>query len=290
MATVFRADVEVHRPVRSRSIASIRFFEARLPPCTVSSAPPAIGERGAGYGKIDLVLEGKIVIGQDGRQAVLGAGDLAFQDVDRFFGFMAAEGVRLVGVVFPLWMVAVPRDVLRGVTATRMDGRSGSGALLSAFLSTLASNLDSVLPQEEAGISSAVADLVTTVLCATDRRATDRRAEDLKSVLVTRIRRFVDAELSDPDLSPAGIAAAHHISVRQLHRLFEHEGTTVAELIRTRRLENCRHDLADPVLREMSITAVAARWGIPDSARFSRIFRAAYGVSPRQYRAGLGTR
>jgi AraC-like DNA-binding protein len=175
--------------------------------------------------------------------------------------------------------------VLRGVTATRMDGRSGSGALLSAFLTALAANLDSVLPQEEAGISSAVGDLVTAVLCANQRCP-----EDLKSVLVTRIRRFVDAELADPELSPAGIAAAHHISVRQLHRLFEHEGTTVAELIRTRRLENCRHDLADPVLREMSITAVAARWGIPDAARFSRIFRAAYGVSPRQYRAALGAR
>lgn len=284
MSMVVGADCSVQRLVRSRSIASIRFFSACLPPCVVTSTPSATGQDG-GYGKLDLVLDGKIVISQDGRQAVLGAGDFAFTDVGRYFRVMAGEGVRLVGVVFPLWLLAVPHGVLDGVTATRMSGGPGSGAVLSALLTSLEANLDGVRFEEEAGVSSAVGGLLTAVLCAADRRA-----EEPAPPLVTRIRRFVDAELPDPELSPAAIAAAHHISLRQLHRLFEHEGMTVAELIRTRRLENCRHDLVDPALRRLSITEVAARWGIPDSARFSRIFRAAYGVSPREYRAGAGAR
>jgi transcriptional regulator GlxA family with amidase domain len=58
--------------------------------------------------------------------------------------------------------------------------------------------------------------------------------------------------------------------------------------VRTLRLAGCRRDLADPALSHLSIGAVAARWGILDSAKFSRIFRAAHGLSPREYRARSG--
>ena len=43
----------------------------------------------------------------------------------------------------------------------------------------------------------------------------------------------------------------------------------------------------------LSMAAIGARWGLLDPASFSRAFRAAYGVSPREYRASrtaVGTR
>jgi AraC-like DNA-binding protein len=93
-----------------------------------------------------------------------------------------------------------------------------------------------------------------------------------------------------PQAAPLGgvlidLVTAHHISVRALHRLFEEQDTTVTDLIRTRRLENCRRDLADPRQRQHPVRAIAARWGYPDPANFTRSFRAAYGVTPRAYRA-----
>jgi AraC family transcriptional regulator, positive regulator of tynA and feaB len=33
------------------------------------------------------------------------------------------------------------------------------------------------------------------------------------------------------------------------------------------------------------VRAIAARWGYPDPANFTRSFRAAYGVTPSAYRA-----
>jgi AraC-like DNA-binding protein len=80
------------------------------------------------------------------------------------------------------------------------------------------------------------------------------------------------------------IAAAHQISTRYLHKIFHDQGLTVAGWIRQRRLERCHRDLADPVLRSHPIHAIATRWGFSDSAHFSRLFRAAYGTSPRDYR------
>ncbi|MET8996010.1 helix-turn-helix domain-containing protein [Amycolatopsis sp. NPDC004169] len=102
--------------------------------------------------------------------------------------------------------------------------------------------------------------------------------------LVARIQAFIAGNLGDPGLTPETIAAAHHISVRYLQKLFQQEGRTVAGWIRRRRLEQCRRDLADPRLAGRSITAIAARWGFASPAHFSHAFRGAYGVSPRQFR------
>jgi AraC-like DNA-binding protein len=34
----------------------------------------------------------------------------------------------------------------------------------------------------------------------------------------------------------------------------------------------------------MSISAIASRWGLPSAPHFSRLFRDAYGCSPREFR------
>ncbi|HYP73799.1 MAG TPA: helix-turn-helix domain-containing protein, partial [Microbacterium sp.] len=86
-------------------------------------------------------------------------------------------------------------------------------------------------------------------------------------------------------LSPGSIAAAHYISTRHLHGLFQEQGTTVSTWIRMRRLEQCRRDLADPLHAGSPVAAISARWGFVDAAHFSRSFKQAYGVSPSEYRA-----
>ncbi|HEU5024916.1 MAG TPA: helix-turn-helix domain-containing protein [Spirillospora sp.] len=108
---------------------------------------------------------------------------------------------------------------------------------------------------------------------------------------VWAIKEWIEAHLRDPDLTPAAIAAAHHVSVRQLYRLFGPSGTTVARYVRDRRLERCRRELSDPSQAGRRISAIARGWGLPDAAGFSRAFRAAYGLPPSAYRArALGLR
>lgn len=99
-----------------------------------------------------------------------------------------------------------------------------------------------------------------------------------------RIGEFIRRRLGDPGLSPATIAAAHQISLRTLHRLFQQQGTTVAARIRRERLERCRADLSDPLMRSRSIHAIAADWGFTRPADFTRSFRAAYGLTPSDFR------
>jgi AraC family transcriptional regulator, positive regulator of tynA and feaB len=123
--------------------------------------------------------------------------------------------------------------------------------------------------------------LVTTA--AGDSRGTGA----LHDSLIVRVRGFIDDHLGDPGLDPARIAAAHHVSVRHLYTQWSRAGEPcgLAEWIMRRRLDRARGRLADPGCGAQAIAAVANECGFADMAHFSRRFRQAYGVSPRQWRA-----
>ncbi len=83
------------------------------------------------------------------------------------------------------------------------------------------------------------------------------------------------------------VAEAHHISVRQLHKLFHRRGLTVSSWIRERRLAGWRRALADPSNRGRSVQGLARDWGLHSSAHASRLFREAYGITPAAYRRSV---
>ncbi|MER6528588.1 helix-turn-helix transcriptional regulator [Streptomyces sp. NPDC001508] len=62
------------------------------------------------------------------------------------------------------------------------------------------------------------------------------------------------------------------------------DDTSPAAWIRHRRLERCRLDLNNPRLNARPIHAIAERWGFTNPTHFSRLFRATYGIPPRDYR------
>ena len=96
---------------------------------------------------------------------------------------------------------------------------------------------------------------------------------------VTRIRRFVEANLSRPDLSSGWIAAQVGVSRTKLYELFDAHGG-VANYVRDRRLRRALLALADPSSAHRSIYDVALECGYSSDNAFSRAFRSRYGVSP----------
>lgn len=233
--------------------------------------------------QIKLFLGGeRCVVEQDGRQADLRPGDFAVVDLTRPMSAsgMGCAGNRMLSVVLPRSLVPLPPGRVATVTGTRLPGDDGPSGLLSAVLTRLAGELDGYQPVAEARISAAVLDLLTAALSARlDAPAPGRR------VLLRQVYAYIERHLDDPRLSPATIAAAHHVSVRMLHKMFEDEEHTVASWIRHRRLDRCRRDLADPVLASRPVAAIAARWGFTDPAAFNRTFRRVHGIPPGEYRA-----
>jgi AraC-like DNA-binding protein len=226
-----------------------------------------------------VIARGRGVVEQDGRRARLGPGDLALMDLSRPARW-SMSSVECVALVFPPALLPLPAERVAASTAVRIPG-DGAGALPSWVARQLAGHLDR---PDGARLGSAVLDLLAVALAERLEPRHEPPPETRERALLLNVRAFIEQRLDDPALSPSTIAAAHHVSVRYLHKLFETQQTTVAAWVRQRRLERCRRDLLDPALRAWSVSAIGARWGILNAGHFSRLFRAAYGVSPREYR------
>jgi AraC-like DNA-binding protein len=133
-------------------------------------------------------------------------------------------------------------------------------------------------------LGSATAELVRALIAtaAESRHGPAAMAESL----MTRITAYMRAHLGEADLDPARIAAEHHISVRYLHLLFARHELSVRRWLMQERLEGARRALAHGTpgaAGQVSIATVARRYGFTDPGHFAKRFRAAYGMSPREW-------
>jgi AraC-like DNA-binding protein len=232
--------------------------------------------------KVSLQLEGEELIEQDGRAALLHAGDLAIYDTSRPYTLRFDGETSLLVFTFPRGYLDIPRDELAAVTATAFPHESPLGRVVNPFLVGLAQSLAELPGANGQRLARTGLDLLMTLLSTQLQQEMQR---DPRRQLLHGILSTVDTVLGDPDVAPASIAATHFISTRHLHALFAEHGITVAGWIRERRLEHIRRDLADATLAEVPIARIAARWGLVNPAHFSRLFRATFGQSPSEYRA-----
>jgi AraC-like DNA-binding protein len=233
--------------------------------------------------KVGVQTRGHGLVAQNGREASMAPGDLTLVDFSRPYRWDYSRS-QLVVLLFPRALVPLHSDELTRLTGVRIRGDRGLGALVSSLARQLLPRVDDCGPADQIRLGTTVLDLVTAALAAQLDRAQQIPPDSRRRALLLRVLAFIEQQLADPRLSPTGIAAAHHISVSYLYKLFDAEQTTVAEWIRHRRLERCRHDLLDPALRHTPVSTIAARWGFTNAAHFSRAFRAVHGMPPAEYR------
>lgn len=276
--------------VRAADLAAVNVTDAAMAPaeCHVRRVMPS--------GAPDLyavlfLLRGSFDIAQDGRRAALAAGDFALFDGSRPLEMLTGDGrdapapLRLMRVQVPRALVPLPAPGLRQMAGMRLSGQEGMGSLLAQFLTSLAtSDAATPRPDDAARLGTVVTDLLTAVL-AHHLDAPGRVPDDSRrDALLRGVQSYIQRNLGDPRLSPRTIAAAHHISVSYLHRLFAGGDATVAAWVRRQRLERARRDLADPSLAHLPVHRIASRWGYADHATFTRAFRAAFSLPPQAYR------
>ncbi|WP_338702552.1 helix-turn-helix domain-containing protein [Streptomyces sp. Q6] len=233
---------------------------------------------------IGVQVSGRTTISQGGRRVDAGPGDLFVYDTAHPYFLDHPEPFSVRIVHMPRRALGLSDAELRGVTGTAIGAGQGCAAVLMPFLTTLVDSADSYSPSAAGRLAASVIDLFVTMVAET-ARATDTEEESSRGHLVARIRDHIDRHLGDPSLAPEGIAKAHHISVRYLHRLFEDEGITVGRLVQRRRLEECARELGRGARVAPTVASVAQRWGFVNPAHFSRVFRGAYGISPREWRS-----
>jgi len=228
---------------------------------------------------VSRVFAGQTSLSQQGRVIELQANDMALLDSSLEYSVRVDRPVDLLWIRVPRYRLEGRLPVPAEVMAQRVDGGHGLGRLTSSLLHATFDEAEQVPASHALRVTNALLDLLALSLVMPES------GEKLRSdSVLRRVQNYIEANLSDPDLSLEHIAERQALSVRYLNKLFEREGISTAKWIRMRRLERCRTDLESAEFRKRAISEIAYSHGFNDISSFNRAFKAHFGVSPNSLR------
>jgi AraC-like DNA-binding protein len=178
----------------------------------------------------------------------------------------------------------VPRHALKAVGARAVDSLDLVSDLDTPTMRILRVMLQALRREGEALDGGEAVALRNSLLELTSRVAEHRDMPTETAAVSAAMRQsivtWIGTRVHLGPVSPIEAAAAHGISVRSLHRLFEGGGSFSA-LVRSARLSRARQDVIDTT---DLLQTIAVRWGFSDASHLCREFRKAYGSSPRELR------
>ena len=238
---------------------------------------------------VNVQLTGSSMVIQRDREAVLHPGELVIYDSTAPYTLLNDTGMTGEFFRIPHSALAMPHDMIRKACAVCLSPGHPLTSLTNDYLRRLAADPALFTAPNADLVGHPSIELVRAVI-ATHLKADQLATGSLAATLHLRVLEYARQHLNDADLGAEQIAAAHYISVRYLYKVLAERGISLADWIRTHRLEVCRQDLARASTATI-IASVARRHGFSDISSFSRAFRAEYGLSPREWRdqcAGRG--
>lgn len=266
-----------------------RLVSAMLGPCRLSrlSADRHMvhGERvipGAATDMVKLIIqtEGHSTLHQGGRRLPVGPSSVVLYDPANPYVLANPEAVDLLMLQVPRSAVAGLGDgITRPLAAALIPG--SLHRVLSSMMESTIREIETLDDAERAQLGQTMLELVATMVgtAAEPQRSGSRSLELLKE----RIKDYIAAHLSRPDLCAAEIARKMGCSLRYVYRAFEGEDITPADYIWSERLKKARELLAARPMGPGVIGDVAFGLGFSSSAHFSRAFRSHFHQTPSEW-------
>lgn len=134
-------------------------------------------------------------------------------------------------------------------------------------------------------LGAALSLCVARLLAQHPGHAVPARSVAISPQRLRRVLDYIEASLSERNLSLAEIASVAHLSPFHFSRAFKSAtGTAPHRFVVERRVDRAKALLTDP---DFSLAEIAAAVGFANQAHFSTMFRRLTGMSPRQYRRNL---
>lgn len=169
-------------------------------------------------------------------------------------------------------MLIIPRDFCRGMVhvldAAEFTTIGGSmGSLLADYMISLARQLPTLEAADVPRLAEATREMILACVAPSSDRREEARAP-ITTTLLERARRFVQANLFNPDLGSTTMQRELGLSRSRLYRLFEPSGG-VTSYIRRRRLLDAHAALAD-FTNPRRVVEIGEQYGFGSAAEFSR--------------------
>ena len=234
----------------------------------------------------NLLVEGTIFVEQFGVRAKVGASDIYLLDTAAPFAVEFATPFKIMCVTLNETLLR-PRLGPGGQPASPLvRGDKGTGRLTAQYIrNILAADPTAALEVEDLAalhLSSLLGRSVTGIDEFGGDDGGKRTAKNRASL--ERIRGFIDANLADSDLCAQTASDALNMSRSHLYAVMAEAGETFSTYLRNRRLDECRRSIQD--MPDKTIAEIAFAWGFQDQSSFSRMFKARFGISPREGRHG----
>jgi len=246
-------------------------------------------QKGRGLIHLCLQLHGTSEIDSNGQTRLAGENSLILYDESTPFRFRALSPVKTIAIGFPTSFVMARLPSYSDVVLRPLDGLDGINQVLHASLMAM----DRLFAERQMRYFSypVFLGMIDLLAASIEEASACKTQVSTMAAWAGKVRAYVEANLDDPDLSPASIASQFGISPRYLRLIFaDGQGSggyseTLRRFILRRRLEECASMLTLPDARYGSITMLAYNWGFSDSSYFARRFVEHFGVTPSDYRS-----
>ncbi|MDY6945501.1 MAG: AraC family transcriptional regulator [Pseudomonadota bacterium] len=254
-------------------------------PMTYRRSMQHIGDNRVGFRVIWFVKQGSLTITRSQGTCVVRAGEAGILDSNvPFLAGLQSEA----DSTHESFQAVIPPDLF--VTHLKDAERLIDPFSLATPEGQVVQRLLEVLIDEGERLSKETAKLLvlSTLEAIAESIRASRVALPQPMSLVNRrlkdIENYILMNLTDPDLCYDKVAERCGISPRYLCYLLKARKTSFSELVWKNRLAKAREGLIAPATVKHPISQIAYMCGFKSAAHFSRMFKADYGCSPREFR------
>lgn len=232
---------------------------------------------------LHIQTSGELKVEQGGREATLRRGDFALCDSAHPYTLSYPRDCELLVFHIPATMMRARVPYPEQLAGVAVSGNAGLGNTVAAMAQSLWDQMDFGIPGAMAQrVGENFLDVLGTAYGLAVGSGVSQSA--VTGARRVQIKRYIEANLDDPEMTPRSIAAAFRISPRYLHMLFAEDDESVSHYVLRRRLEQCAKQMTDILWRKQTITEIAFRWGFNNATHFARVFKEHFAMSPRAYR------
>ncbi|WP_312034640.1 AraC family transcriptional regulator [Actinoplanes sp. TBRC 11911] len=232
---------------------------------------------------LSIGVTGNFRVRQDGRLNALTDGGTVFHQARSQWELVTGQDTEIQIIKFSRYLLPPGARGVSDDSALALQAHSAAVNLFARYVDQLDRSAADLTALQRADAGQAAITLLVMALRGPHAAAPD--GSDV--VLLDLVKRYVREHVTEP-FSLEDLARIHHVSMRQLYRLFEGIDVTPAAYVRRQRLQAGRDMLVDPRHIGMSIGRVAAMAGFSQVRTFNRAFLREFGTTPSDWRHDPG--